>query len=133
MSDLYWQREIIELHEVFEAYFLGTTNELDRVELVLADDFTFIGPDANSADRAGTLAAISAGHAHTTSLTIRTVGHRLLVDSGDVIVAEYIEEHELADRTNRRLSTVVFTESADAPNGLVWRRVHETWIDRGLD
>ena len=132
MTEPNWQREIIELHETFEAYFLGTTDDLSRVEVVLADDFTFVGPDASTTDRAGTLAAITAGHAHTESLAIRTVGHELLFEHGDVVAAEYIEEHHLSDRTNRRRSTVVFSPDANAPNELVWRRVHETWIDRGV-
>lgn len=127
-----WKAEIVELHELFEAYFLGTTDSLDRMEAVLADDFTFAGPDANSTDRDGTIAAVKAGHAHTESLMIRTVEHRLLFEDGDIVAAEYVEEHELASRTNRRLSTVVFSRDDAAPNGLLWRRTHETWIDRGL-
>jgi len=128
-----WKAEIIELHELFEAYFLGTTDSLDRMERVLADDFTFVGPDANTTDRAGTIAAVKAGHAHTESLVIRTVEHNLVLEDGAIVVAEYVEEHELASRTNRRLSTVVFSRENAAPNGLLWRRVHETWIDRGLE
>jgi hypothetical protein len=128
-----WKAEIIELHELFEAYFLGSSDSLERMEAVIAADFTFVGPDANTTDRDGTLAAVRAGHAHTDSLAIRTVEHRLLLVDGDVVVAEYVEEHELASRTNRRLSTVVFSRDDAAPNGLVWRRVHETWIDRGVE
>ncbi len=133
MVESNWQREIIELHETFEAYFLGAISDLDRVDVALAEDFTFVGPDANVASRAATLAALEAGHAHASSLEIRTVDHQLVLEDGDVLIAEYIEEHVLADRTNRRRSTVIFSTSTTAPNGLVWRRVHETWIDRGLD
>lgn len=128
-----WKAEIIELHELFESYFLGNTDSLERMEAVLADDFTFVGPDANNTDRDGTIAAVKAGHAHTESLIIRTVEHSLLFEDSDIVAAEYVEEHELASRTNRRLSTVVFSRDDAAPNGLVWRRVHETWIDRGVE
>ena len=131
MSTPNWQREVIELHEMFEAYFLGEHQDHSRVEAVLADDFTFVGPDANPTDRAGTIAAIVAGYNHTTSLQIRTLDHTLIFEAGDVVVAQYIEEHKLSDRTNRRLTTAIFTASETAPNGLMWRRVHETWIDRG--
>ena len=132
MSVSGWQKDIVELHEVFETHFLGTTDSLERVEASLAADFTMVSPDGRISDRAATMAALEAGHAHTESLVIRTVEHRLLVDEGDVLVAEYVEEHELSSRTNRRLSTVVFSRDHAAPNGVVWRRVHETWIDRGL-
>ena len=133
MNEPNWQREIVELHEVFEAYFLGEHADVTRIEAALDADFTFVGPDANSTDRAGTLAAIVAGHNHTDSLEIRTLDHTLVLESGDVVCAEYVEEHHLADRINRRLTTAIFSTSPDAPNGLVWRRVHETWIDQGLN
>ncbi len=52
---------------------------------------------------------------------------RLLLDAGDTLIASYVENHQLADRSNHRVSTVVFTTDAGSPNGLRWRRVHETW------
>lgn len=128
-----WQSEIIQLHEVFEAYFLGTTDDLTRVEAALAADFTFVATDADTTDRDGTLAAITGAHAHTDSLTIRTVDHKLVLGADGILVAEYVEEHVLTDRTNSRRATVVFSTDPDGPNGLRWRRVHETWIDRGLN
>lgn len=133
MADPNWKREITEVHKVFESYFLGTSNDLSRVEAVLADDFTFVGPDANSTNRAGTIAALVAGYSHTESLTIRIADARLVLETDALTVAEYVEEHVLTERTNRRFSTVIFSRAPGAPNGLLWRRVHETWIDRGLD
>ena len=128
-----WQREIDELHEFFEAYFLGTIDaaETGRLEASLAPDFTFIGPDGAEADRAGTIAAVTGGHAHTSSLKITITDARLLVDSSDVVICRYVENHELADRTNHRVSTVVFSKDADGSNGLKWRAVHETWLPGG--
>ncbi len=131
MEEHAWAREIVELHDVFEAYFLGTSDDLSRVEAALADDFTFVAADATTTDRDGTLAALTAGHSHATSLTIRTHDRQLIVKTDDLVVAEYVEEHVLSDRTNLRRSTVVFSPAPEAPNGLQWRRVHETWIDRG--
>lgn len=123
-----WHREIDDLHAVFEAYFLGTVDALDRVEEVLADDFTLVGAHGVTSDRAATMAAIRDGHGHTEALRIVCSGHRLLWEADDVIVAAYVETHELADRSNHRQSTVVFRRDATAPNGLRWVRVHETWM-----
>ena len=64
-----WQNEIEELHDVFEAYFLGTIDTLERVEQVLADDFTIVGPDGIESSRAMTMQALRAAHGHTSSLT----------------------------------------------------------------
>lgn len=123
-----WQREIDELHAFFESYFLGRTASIARVDAVLAPEFTMAGPDGSVGDRATTMQAIEAGHGHTDHLTIRCSDHLLLCESDPLVVAQYIEHHELRDRSNHRRTTVVFRRDATAPNGLVWVRAHETWI-----
>lgn len=129
-TDTSWQREVIELHELFESYFLGATDSLARVEQALADDFTIVGPDGSVNDRDQTLAALRDGHSHTTSLAIVISEMVLLAESDEFVVASYVEGHELALRSNRRLTTVVFRRDVDGPNGLRWVRAHETWLDR---
>ena len=126
-----WHREILDLHDFFEAYFLGTApvDELDRLEAALADDFTIVGPHGVESSRVETVDSIRAGHGHSSHLRITVTEARLISDDDDTVTARYVENHELADRTNHRLSTVVFVRSADAPNGLRWRTVHETWIE----
>lgn len=126
-----WRAEIIELHELFEAYFLGRTDSLDRVEEALHAEFSIVGPNGGVSDRAATLEMLRRGHAHTDSLVISTLDHTLLHQTDEVLVASYIERHELSAATNDRLSTVVFAIDPAGPNGLRWLRVHETWLDRG--
>ena len=126
-----WREEIEELHEFFEAYFLGTESSLDRVDRVLSPTFTIVGPHGVESDRAATMQALVEGHGHTTSLRITTTDHRRILADGNVVIASYIEHHELAERSNHRLSTVVFTLDDDAPNGLRWEHVHETWTETG--
>jgi len=125
-----WHREIVELHDFFEAYFLGTlpADDVHRLD-VLADDFTFVGPDGSRSTREQTVGAITAGHAHTESLRITVTDAELLVDGGDTVVARYVENHELSSGSNHRVSTVVFSRDDAAPNGLSWRTVHETWLE----
>jgi len=122
-----WREEIEELHDFFEAYFTGAEDSLARAEAVLAPEFTIVGPDGSEADRAATIRMLQGGHAHTSDLTITTSDHRLLHDAEAVLVASYVEHHDLGDRQNHRLSTVVFRPDPAAPNGLNWLRVHETW------
>lgn len=133
MTESNWQREIVELHDVFEAYFLGDIDDLDRVEAALAEDFTFVGTDARTTTRDGILTGLEAGHGLARSLEISSTDHRLVFEDGDIVVVEYVERQKLADHENRRLSTVIFSVSESAPNGLLWRRVHETWIDNGTN
>jgi len=47
-----WSEEIDGLHAFFEAYFLGTESSLDRVEAVLAPDFSIVGPHGVESDDA---------------------------------------------------------------------------------
>ena len=125
-----WHREIVELHEFFQGYFLGTidADDVGRLEAALAADFTIVGPGGGVTARADTVAAVRGGHASATQLRITVIGAQLLVDGPDVVVARYEEHHESANGATGRLSTVVFTRESDAPNGLRWRTVHETWL-----
>lgn len=125
-----WQSEIDELHHFFEAYFLGTEDAIDRVEAALHPDFTIVGPTGVLNDRAATIEAIRAGHGHTTSLRISVLDHRLLLANDEIVLASYIERHDLAQAVNERLSTVAFVVDPSGPNGLRWLRVQETWLNR---
>ena len=124
-----WLQEIEELHDVFESYFLGTTDSLARVDAALGADFTIVGPTGIESSRKETMQALVAGHAHTSSLAITITEPELVLETSDVVVARYVENHQLSSRTNHRLSTVVFLVDDQAPNGLLWHRVHETWLE----
>ena len=126
-----WHREIVELHDFFEAYFLGAlaATDVDRLRMALADDFTFISPTGAASTRVEVEAAIVAGHHHTAELNITITDAQLLVESDQIVVARYVENHEMAAAANHRISTVVFSRDAAAPNGLRWRTVHETWLE----
>lgn len=125
-----WQDEIVELHRFFEAYYLGRESSLSRAESAFHPDFTFAGPDGDTTDRAATLNMLRQGHGHTAQLRIATSDHQLLFATDDVLVASYVELHELAAGENERLSTVVFVVDDEAPTGVRWLRVHECWIRR---
>lgn len=125
-----WETEIIELHEFFEQLFLGMTESLERADQALAPDFTMAGPDGSLSSRATVMSQLEAGIGHTPELSITIEGLGLLVETDDLVIAEYIEVHGLRDdRSNRRRSTVVFRKDPDGPNGLRWLRVQETWIN----
>lgn len=122
-----WHREIVEMHDFFEALYLGKVESLDRAESAFHPDMTFAGPDGAVAERDQVMAMLAGGRGHTSSLTIETVDHRLLHEGDGFTVASYVERHVLTERTNQRLSTVVFVPGP-GPNGLQWLRVHETWL-----
>jgi hypothetical protein len=125
-----WQTEIIELHDFFEELFFGNTTSLDRAAAALADDFTMAGPYGAVTSRDQVMAQLESGIGHTSELAISVEGLQLILETEDVVVAEYVEVHSLRDdRSNQRRSTVVFRRDPDGPNGLRWVRVQETWIE----
>ena len=126
-----WHDEIIQLHEFFEAYFLGTVPEddLSRMDAALSPGFTHLGPHGAVTDRAGTIAAVRAGYAHTQSLEITITEASVLAESDGLIVCRYVENHALTAGSNHRWSTAAFVPDDSAPNGLAWVTVHETWVE----
>ncbi len=125
-----WLKEVTELHDFFEGYFLGTlpADDLVRLEAALADDFTILSPDGSVSTRDATIHAIRQGHDHTKSLKITITEPSLLIASDEVVVARYVENHELTNGSNHRWSIVAFRKDPDGPNGLRWVTVHETWV-----
>ena len=45
----------------------------------------------------------------------------------ELALATYEEWQEIDGKINARLSTVLLRAKADAPNGVEWLHVHETW------
>ncbi len=128
-----WQDEIIRLQDFLEAYYLGQETSLSPVEQALHPAFTYAGPNGETADREATLEMIRQGHGHTVRLRIVTSNHELLHETPEVIVAGYVERHELSRGDNERLCTVIFVVDRQAPNGVRWLRTHESWIRRFSD
>lgn len=119
-----WVEEIVELHAFFQGRFFGEIESMDRLQAALAPEFTMVGPNGAEVDRATTIGLVADV---ASPIEIETVDHELLLDAGDVLVARYREVHRIGDESTQRMSTVVFRRDPDAPNGLLWVRVHETW------
>ncbi len=126
-----WLDEIVQLHAFFEAYFLGSVpqDDLGRMDAVLSPGFTHLGPHGAVSDRAGTIAAVRAGYAHTQSLEITITEPQLLAEGDGLIACRYVENHALTAGSNHRWSTAVFEANDIAPNGVAWLTVHETWLE----
>ena len=123
-----WKAEIEELHDFFERWYDGDEDDFSRCEAALADGFTIVGPRGDELDRAAIMDLVRNAKGRG-GMKLSTEDHRLVWEDGDVLVTRYIEVHDLGDEQTRRLSTAVFQRDDDAPNGLVWVRVHETWTE----
>ena len=122
-----WRAEIIELHAVFDAWFRDASVSLDRFEDTMDQAFTIISPSGVVASAAEVVEVVRSGGGRAPEQSILTSDHELLADSGDLVVARYVEHHRTPHVSSQRRSTVVFRRHASAPNGLRWLTVQETW------
>lgn len=132
-------REAVDLHVWLEDWLGGLRPkallEADRLARALGDGFVIISPDGSRATRAETLTGIAGAYgtrgnpADPFRIWITEVD--ILLDSGGLVAVGYIENQHRDGRHTARRSSAVFEAAAGAPNGVVWRLLHETWIEPG--
>ena len=134
-----WERngraEIERLHE-FLAGWLG--GGLPRTEAafagfagVLAPEFVIISPTGEATEGIVLMAGLEAAHgAHAgKAFAIRIENVRPRRAMGGLALLTYEEWQEIDGAiVNARLSSVLFERDEAAPNGIVWRHLHETWL-----
>lgn len=124
-------QEVIDLHTFFEAWLGGARPETDadfaRFTAATDPGFTLIGPDG--AMMAAEAIAGWIRHAYGTRPGFRlwTTDHQLRYVDDACALVTYLEWQTRDDVTTCRISTALFVVAPDAPNGLTWRHVHETW------
>ena len=124
-----WEREIRELHEFFQEWMAGRDADPDRFASVLAPGFTMLGPRGAVEDRDQTIAHVEGARGRQPSLEISIEEPVLRDDTGERLIATYVEVHDYDGGGNRRRSTAVFSRDPKAPNGLMWEHVHETFVE----
>ena len=133
------QAEILELHQFFEDWFAGrlepSATAFERCRRVLPPDFTLINPDGVRTDQPELLERLQSAHgsARDTYFHIRIdeVSSRPL--GADLHLVTYQEWQDTDEFVTARWSTAIMKEDAEAPNGLVWLHVQETWIATDAD
>ena len=128
--------EVEALHRFFEEWLSGRRPDTDedwrRFPDVLAEDFHLVSPDGVLLDRQGVLDGLRGAHGGCGDdlriWTENAAGRRV---AGTVWLVTYEEWQERDGETLGRLSTALFRAAADAPNGVQWLHVHETWLPEG--
>ena len=126
--------EVVELHEFLEAWSNAELPDTDaafaRFADVLDASFVLIGPAGGQAGREPIVEAIRHAHGRWRDAPGRIRVENLIVRqaSPELVVATYEEWHDREGASRGRLSTVVFGPDDAAPNGLVWRHLHEVWL-----
>jgi len=132
------RKEITELHRFFEdwatAQIPKSKEQVERLSGVLAPEFIIITPDAKQIDRKSLLGMIEKGYGRYRDnpedykIWIDDVQARKFGENS--YLSTYKEGQKIKSEVKVRLSTVIFTSDASAPNGLLWQHVHETWNPR---
>lgn len=128
------EHEIRELHDFFQGWLEGRLPATDEVfarfTRAAAAGFTLIGPDGSMARREETAAWIRAAHGTRPGLRLWTDEHALHASGTDWALATYREWQTHDGVTTVRISTALLGADDEAPTGLSWIHVHETWLER---
>lgn len=128
-------REVIDLHDFFEAWLGGALPENDaefsRFTAATAPDFTLISTEGEEMAYDAVSTWIRQAHHTRPGFRLWTTDHRIRYSDEQNVLVTYAEWQERDGVTTRRISSAWFTASSAAPNGFLWRHVHETWIAPG--
>lgn len=129
------RNEVIQLHHFFEEWLGGTLAKTranyERLTAVMNSDFQIISPDGQVTACEPLLADLWQAH-HTRpdfSLWAKEVTVRPL--SAQLALVTYEEWQEIEAKVTARVSTAVFRQKGNTPNGVEWLHVHETWLKIG--
>ncbi len=126
------RREIRALHQFFEGWLRGTRPDTDasfrRLHRALAPAFRLISPAGDWRRRGDVLRGLRSAHGSRPGLTIDIRNVRVRRNGQQVVAATYEEWQRSESTEDGRLSTVVFARRPEAPTGLRWCHVHETWL-----
>lgn len=125
--------EVVDLHRFFQAWYRGEIDPdgggFSRLSDVLAEGFHMVSPDGEVIGRGEILSALRAAHgSKVADFVIRTDECRFRSGSRRLGVVTYEEWQEEGGTRRGRIATAVLQDRADAPNGVEWVHVHQTWL-----
>lgn len=125
------QAEVVNRHHFFVEWFTGRASEAElKASLrAFAPDMVMIEPDANTIGTDEITAMITNARGKRPAdfeIRVELISARLI---GSEIVAVVYDEHQvIAGAKSARRSSAVFSADPEAPEGVVWRHLQETWI-----
>ncbi|MFT4539575.1 MAG: hypothetical protein ACI835_002022 [Planctomycetota bacterium] len=126
------EREVIALHRFFQEWFAGrlpdTPQAFTRFANVLASDFEIIVPDGMRIDRATLLGRLQTAHGSDPESRIWIENFVCRSIRVDLVQTTY-EEWQMSDGLPRgRLSSALFRQQSELPEGVEWIHLHECWL-----
>ncbi|HJL19053.1 MAG TPA: DUF4440 domain-containing protein [Sandaracinaceae bacterium LLY-WYZ-13_1] len=128
------EREVRGLHVFFERWFRGELGDGDfaRVADALASDFELVSPRGVRDGRASILAGVrSARGRRGPDFTIAIEDLVVRWQGEDACLVRYEEHQRDGDGATARISSAWFRRRDDAPCGVEWVHLHETWLPSG--
>ena len=130
------RQEIEELHRFFQDWFNGeSTNDAStfaRLDAALGAGFFMVTPEGNSVERPPLVAGLRGAHGRWREapgkIWIENIQLRHAGANEALLTCE--EWQQVDGETKGRLSSVLFVNDDDAPNGVAWLHLHEGWIVR---
>ncbi len=123
-------RDVVDLHAVFVDWFAGRRADdgRARMEASLGPGFVQIAPDGGRLDRQTVVDWLVGMFARRPDTAITIHDPVVLSQTAETAVVLYVERHRpAAGPPTERWSTAVFERWPEAPNGVRWRFVQETW------
>jgi hypothetical protein len=127
-------RETVELHDFFARWLRAKDEKLDiaRLEGALDREFRLIAPDGGVRERQDVItwiAGVRGGRG--ADFWIDVADFVAVWQSPEAVLLEYVETQYIDGKTTKRLSTALFRRAPEAPCGVVWRHLQETWLHDG--
>jgi hypothetical protein len=123
--------EVVNRHKFFVEWFTGRAPEAEMAasERAFASDMRMVEPDGSmiDADQVKVMLKGARGKRREDfEIRVDLVEARLVGSEAALVV---YDEHQVIDgqKTARR-SSALFSADKDAPEGVVWRHLQETWI-----
>jgi hypothetical protein len=124
--------EVRDLHQFFQDWFAGAIAQSEenftRVTHALNERFVLISPGGALAEYATVIEWLRSGYGTRPGFRLWTERITLRHQEGDVALVTYEEWQETDAGVTTRLSSALFRRRDQAPNGVEWLHVHETWL-----
>ncbi len=127
-------REIVERHDAFVTWFTGKGDDsvIDEMMRCFAPSMVMAGPDGEVIPHDPLMQGLRDERGRREpEFEIAVSEVAPLWTSDDAVLMGYIERQFIGGERTARRSTALMIRDADAPNGVAWVHVHETWLPGG--
>jgi hypothetical protein len=126
------EREVEGLHAFFESRFTGQGGEMDRARRALGADFEVVTTAGELQSRETILSGIeSAEGTYAPGFAIEIRNVEVVDRTDDRCLVRYEEHQSGGEEDTARVSTALFGPDPDAPEGVRWIHLQETWLPGG--